>query len=76
MKCPVCKNGSTRVGKSTLTIDIKGHLFFFKDVPAMICNNCGEVYFSSAISKQVYQTAIESVKKGSEFEIIRLNKVA
>jgi YgiT-type zinc finger domain-containing protein len=72
MKCPICKLGSSKVGKSALTIDIKGHLFFFKDVPANVCNNCGEVYFS----KQVYQTAQESIKKGSEFEILKLNKVA
>ena len=76
MKCPICKLGTTKTGKSTLTVDIKGHLFFFKDVSANVCNNCGEVYFSSAVSKQVYQTALESIKKGSEFEIIRLTKVA
>jgi YgiT-type zinc finger domain-containing protein len=76
MKCPVCKLGTTKIGKSTLTVDIKGHLFFFKDVPSSVCNNCGEVYYSSAVSKQVYQAALESIKKGSEFEIIRLPKVA
>lgn len=76
MQCPVCKLGKTKPGKSTLTVDIKGHLFFFKDVPANVCGNCGEVYFSSTISKQVYLTATESIKKGSEFEIIKLKKVA
>jgi len=76
MHCPICKLGETKNGKSTLTVDIKGHLFFFKDVPASICSNCGEVYFSSTVSKQVYQTALESIKKGSEFEVIRLKKVA
>jgi YgiT-type zinc finger domain-containing protein len=76
MKCPVCKLGTTKAGKSTVTVDMKGHLFFFKDVPASICKNCGEVYFSSVTSKQVYQSALESIKKGSEFEIIRLTKVA
>jgi len=76
MQCPVCKLGRTKTGKSTLTIDMKGHLFFFKEVPASICDNCGEVYFSSAISKQVFQTALESIKKGTEFEIIRLKTVA
>jgi YgiT-type zinc finger domain-containing protein len=76
MKCPVCKLGTTKTGKSTVTVDIKGHLFFFKDVPASICKNCGEVYFSSSISKQIYQASLESIKKGSEFEIIRPTKVA
>jgi len=62
MKYPACKLETTKTGKSTVTAYIKGHLFFFKDVPASICNNCGEVYFSSIISKKIYQTALESIK--------------
>jgi hypothetical protein len=30
MQCPVCKLGTTKTGKSTLTVDIKGHLFFLR----------------------------------------------
>jgi len=76
MKCPICKEGSTRKGKSTVTVDQKGAIVFFKDVPALICNNCGETYFTSEISKRLYKLAQEAFKKGAELEIINLKKVA
>jgi len=76
MKCPVCKEGSTKKGKSTVTVDRKGAIVFFKDVPALICNNCGEAFFTSDISKQLYKLAQEAFAKGTELEIIKLKKVA
>jgi len=76
MKCPICKEGSTHEGESTVTIEKSGAIIFFKEVPALICNNCGETYFTSDISKKLYKIAQEAFNKGAELEIIRLNKVA
>lgn len=76
MTCPICKEGVTKSGKTTVTIEQKGSLVFFKDVPALVCNNCGEVYLTSETSKRLYTLSNESFKKGSELEIIRLKKTA
>jgi len=76
MKCPICKEGSTENGESTVTVERNGAIVFFKEVPALICNNCGETYFTSEISKRLFKLAQEAFNKGTELEIIRLKKVA
>jgi len=76
MKCPICREGNTSDGKSTVTVENNGAIIFFKDVPALICNNCGEAYFTSEISKKLFQLAQESLKKGAELEVINLKNVA
>jgi len=76
MTCPICKEGSTEIGESTVTVDRNGAIIFFKEVPALICNNCGETFFTSEISKKLYKLAQEAFDKGAELEIIKLKKVA
>ena len=76
MKCTICKEGVTKKGKSIVTVERKGAIVLFKDVPALICNNCGETYFTSEISKRLFKLAQEAFNKGTELEIIRLKKVA
>ena len=76
MKCPICKEGVTETGKANITLERKGSIIFFKEVPALICNNCGENYFSSDISKRLFKLAQETFKKGIELEIIKLQNVA
>jgi len=51
MKCPICKMGETENGKTSVSFEQDNSIIFFKEVPAMICNNCGESYFSSEISE-------------------------
>ncbi|MHB8160830.1 MAG: type II toxin-antitoxin system MqsA family antitoxin [Thermoleophilia bacterium] len=43
----------------------------FKDVPAEICENCGEYYLAEEITEQVLSRAEEAVKSGAEVEILR-----
>ena len=76
MKCPICNEGETKQGKTTVTIDNENSIIFFKEVLALICENCGENYFSSKVSKILQKIAQESLKKGIELEIIKLPKVA
>jgi YgiT-type zinc finger domain-containing protein len=76
MTCPVCREGAMKKGTSTLTVERKGAIIFFKSVPALVCNNCGEAYFTSDVSKQVSKMADEAFKKGTELEIINMKKSA
>jgi len=76
MNCPICKEGITVNGKTTVTVERNGAIIFFKNVPALICNNCGESYFESSISKHLFLLANEAFDKGTELEIIKLKEVA
>jgi hypothetical protein len=42
-----------------------------KDVPAEICDNCGEYYLDSDIAGNVLELAENAVQRKSEVEILR-----
>ena len=41
----------------------------FKDVPANICDNCGEKYVNDNITKDLLKKANELIKNGMEVDI-------
>ncbi len=43
----------------------------FKNVPADICDNCGEYYLNEDVTGKIMAGAEESVKKGAEVEILK-----
>ena len=76
MNCSICNEGSTKDGKSTVTVERQGAIVVFKDVPALVCENCGEAYFTSEISKKLLKIANEAFKRGTELEVIKMSNVA
>jgi YgiT-type zinc finger domain-containing protein len=71
MKCIICKQGETRPGTATVILQREESTIIIKDVPAEICENCGEYYLSESITEKVMNRAEESVRKGAEVEILR-----
>ena len=71
MKCVICKNGSTSPGTTTVVLNRGETAVIFKQVPADICENCGEYYLSQEVTKHVLMKAEEAVAKGVEVEISR-----
>ena len=43
----------------------------FKNVPAEVCENCGEYYLSDEITGQLMERAEEALQHGAEVEIVR-----
>lgn len=76
MECVICKNGKTHQGTTTVTLEREGTIIVIKDVPAMICENCGEYYLDAKITKEILKRAEESAQKGAEIEVIKMKKVA
>lgn len=71
MKCALCKHGETNFGKVIVSLHRGDSIIILKDVPADVCENCGEYYLSEAIAAQVLRRAEEEVSKGSEVQIMR-----
>ncbi|MHB9111052.1 MAG: type II toxin-antitoxin system MqsA family antitoxin [Thermoleophilia bacterium] len=71
MKCVICKQGEAHPGKVTVTLQRGESTIILKDVPAEVCENCGEYYLSEEITEQVLSRAEEAVKSGAEVEILR-----
>lgn len=71
MKCAICKNGITRSGHSTVVLEKKGSTLVFKNVPAEICENCGEEYLSSETNTNLLRLSREAVKRGVDLEMLK-----
>jgi YgiT-type zinc finger domain-containing protein len=70
MVCPVCKNGESSRGNTTLVFERGTSTIVIRKVPADVCDNCGEAFLSEDISREVMKMAGESVSKGIEVEIM------
>jgi len=69
MRCPVCRQGETRIGTATVTLERDGLTFVVKHAPAMVCVNCGEEYLDSATTEQVLRMAEEAAASGVQVDI-------
>lgn len=76
MECVICKNGTTKQGLVTCTLERGGVIVVFKNVPAMVCENCGDFYLTSETTKTLLDKASKTLEKGVEFEIINLKLAA
>jgi YgiT-type zinc finger domain-containing protein len=71
MMCVLCKNGVTRPGTVTVTLERGKTVVVVRDVPADVCENCGEYYLDSPVAQEVYQRAEGAVARNAEVEILR-----
>lgn len=71
MNCAICRNGTTRPGFVTVTLQRGETTVILKQVPSDVCDNCGEYYLSSEVTAQVLEKAESAVKSGAEVEILR-----
>ena len=71
MRCVLCKNGATHPGTVTVTLERGKTVVVVRDVPADVCENCGEYYLDSPVAQEVYQRADAAVARNAEVEILR-----
>jgi YgiT-type zinc finger domain-containing protein len=71
MKCPICKHGSTHKGHASITLERDGATLLFKDVPADICDNCGEIYHDEKVTRSLLEQAEQASTQGVELDVRR-----
>ncbi len=76
MDCVICKIGTTKKGLVTFTLEHNGAIVIFKNVPALVCGNCGNFYMTTETTKMLLEKASKAVEKGVEVEIINLKPAA
>jgi len=69
MKCVVCKNGDVVNGTTTVTLEKNASTIVFKQVPAMVCDNCGEKYVEADVSRQLLSKSREIINNGVEVDV-------
>lgn len=53
MRCTACKNGVTRMGTVTVSIDRDSTVVVVRGVPAEVCTTCGEEYLDAGVVKEI-----------------------
>ena len=76
MKCMICKHGETQKGTTTITLERGTSTIIFKDVPALVCDNCGEKYVEDETTKSLLKNANDIIKSGAEIDIRKFQTAA
>ncbi|HET6567358.1 MAG TPA: type II toxin-antitoxin system MqsA family antitoxin [Rhodothermales bacterium] len=67
--CVICKTGRLRPGTTSVMLERDGATVVVKNVPADVCDNCGEAYTSEEVTGQVLREAEDAIKRGAEVEV-------
>lgn len=70
MDCVICKQGETKDGTTTVTLERGQTTVIIKDVPAEICKNCGEYYLCEEVAEKVRKLAEQAVQHGAVIEVL------
>lgn len=71
MKCAICHNGYTVKGHITVVLERDQSTLVFKNVPAKICENCGEEYLSEETNHELLKKANDAADRGVDLELLR-----
>ena len=72
MNCVLCK-GNLIKGNVNYPVDLSDKFILIKEVPADICNQCGEYYLDDEVFKKV-EDIVNHVRKsdfGIEIEVVK-----
>lgn len=69
MRCVICKTGVTRSGVTTITLERGKTTLVFKQVPAQVCENCGEAYLDELTTQTLLEIAENAAQSGVQVEV-------
>lgn len=69
MKCVACRNGKTRPGTVTVTLERDGLIRVVKGVPARVYENCVEEYLDEAETDRLLESAEEAARSGVRVDV-------
>ena len=69
MKCVTCKQGELQPGSTTMTLEHETTTIVFKNVPAEVCQTCGEAYLDAATTKHLLQIVEEAARMGVQVDV-------
>jgi YgiT-type zinc finger domain-containing protein len=68
IRCILCRQGKTRAGQVTVMQQRGDTIVIIKEVPADVCENCGEYYLSKEVTSLVLKKGEEAVRKGAKLK--------
>lgn len=71
MKCAICKTGESQSGHVTVTLQRGNTVVIIKEVPAQVCQDCGEYYLDEPVAQRVYAQADDAAQRHAEVEVVQ-----
>ena len=65
MTCIICHQGQARPGTTTVTFSRDGFTLVVQNVPADVCENCGEAYVDEATTEELLHLARDLRQPGT-----------
>jgi len=69
MMCVICKNGETTPGTTSILLERDNITLVIKNIPAEVCQNCGEGYMDEETTDRLLQMAEDAIKSGVQVDI-------
>jgi YgiT-type zinc finger domain-containing protein len=69
MKCVICKNGETKPGSMVVPLSRGTTTIVFREVPAEVCENCGEGYVSEETTERLLRIGEEAAQSGVQVDV-------
>ena len=69
MNCVVCKHGETHQCLTTVTLTRGSTTVVFRDVPAQVCDNCGEEYIDEEVTARLLAIAEDAARSGVQVDV-------
>lgn len=70
MICSICHIGTCKEGITEELFNKNGRLIIMKDLPAMVCNNCGAKFFKEETSQIILDNLKKAENSNAELEVI------
>ena len=71
-KCPLC-GGNKKAGKTTFTVDLGFGVVVVRDVPAMVCSQCGADWIEDSIASKLEEIVSDARQKHRIVEVTTLS---
>jgi len=71
MNCTTCKNGWMEEGRVTVTLQRDQSVIVIKNVPALVCENCGDYTLDEAVTSRIMDVAEQAVSNNAEIEVLQ-----
>jgi YgiT-type zinc finger domain-containing protein len=69
MKCITCKIGDLQAETTSIMLEQDTTTVVFKNVPADVCQTCGEPYIDAAITRQLLHAVEDAARIGVQVDV-------
>lgn len=76
MNCFTCKGGHLKEELKTYVANLDNGVIIVKNVPSLVCQQCGEVYYTDAVMKRLEKIVDTMEKLVEEVAIVEFSKTA